>query len=87
MTPLVSIVWQNKGVLSPGLGDTSILDSLIFIILLFIFLLFYSIAVQPGTRISFGINEVLSYLKVVAMCHSPIFALHVCPVNSVCVSQ
>jgi len=33
-----------------------------FVILLFISLLFYSIAVQPGTIISFGINKVLSYL-------------------------
>jgi len=29
---------------------------------IFISLLFYSIAMQPGTRISFGINKVLSYL-------------------------
>jgi len=35
---------------------------LFFIILHFISLLFYSIAMQPGTIISFGINKVLSYL-------------------------
>jgi len=34
----------------------------LFIILLFISLLFYCIDMQPGTRISFGINKVLSYL-------------------------
>jgi len=31
-------------------------------IILFIYLLFYWIAMQTGTRISFGINKVLSYL-------------------------
>jgi len=35
---------------------------IIIIILLFISLLFYCNAMQTGTRISFGINKVLSYL-------------------------
>jgi len=39
-----------------------LLHYFIFILLPFLSLLFYCISMQPGTRISFGINKVLSYL-------------------------